>query len=373
MYLFTFIFLGAFALYDISRRGMSRNKLYGYFLIIVVVWLIAHDGLRWGVGTDWYPYYSYFSDCISNDSIVFEPGYILINKFIRFFTDNYTVFLLLNAAVVYILIAKSVIKYSPLPLVSLFIFYCLMLPYMGANRQYIALAISFFSYQYIIERKIYLFLMVIAIASLFHTSALLFIFAYFLVNRISDKAIIYSLLIIITLSITNIIDKIAPAFFYLIGDRIGDKLQFYSSYASQNQDQTIINTLLSLSRRLLLIFFVLFLFNKKERENSVFNFIFNLYFIAALIYITFNKTSLQIIVGRGMMYYNIAEIFLIPFVLLKFKKGYSRTILLLLFACYGWLQIEKGLNYYQEQEGVDIFRPYNSSLTDETHEPEGRQ
>ena len=67
------------------------------------------------------------------------------------------------------------------------------------------------------------------------------------------------------------------------------------------------------------------------------------------------------------MFYSIAEAFLIPIIVTNFSKGFSKNLVLFLLLIYGWFQIEKGINYYKEDLGVDIFRPYNSVLIDNTY------
>jgi len=374
LYLFTFLFLFIFALFDITGsrplHTQNNNKRKKLFVSIAILWFIIHDGLRWGIGTDWDVYYKYFQKCLSDskEKSGFELGYVFLSQIIRSLTEDYTVFLLLHAIIVYLLIRSSVIKYSPLPFVSLLLFYCLMLTYLGMNRQYIAFTIAIFSYKYIFERKIILFIIAIIIASLFHVSVIIFFPAYFLKNKISTKIVLLLIMAAMIVAFSGVINKITNAFFGVFFGRAGDRLLSYYSKKSGIEDVKLINTILSLTKRVGLIILILAIFKPSERKTPILNFFFNLYIIATLLYIMFNNTYLQTIVARGLMYYNIAEIFLVPFILLKFKKGFLRFAILLIFACYGWLLIQKSFNYYIEATGVDIFRPYNSALFDKNYD-----
>ena len=378
MYIFTFLFLFALALLDITNGGYqhAQKRWYKVLGIIAILWLVVHDGLRWAVGTDWHEYYSYFISCLSLSNLgeQFEVGYVFLNKAIRLLTNNYTVFLLIHAIIVYLLIRSSVFKFSPLPFVSLCLFYCLMLGYLGMNRQYIAFAIMIFSYQYILDKKLLSFLIAMAVASLFHASVLIFLPAYFLKNYISSNTVFISIIAAFIVSFSGIIDSISIVFFDLFGEQTAAKLHHYYALQSSEHGESIniVNTIFALSKRMGLIILTLMLFKPNERNQPYFNFFFNLYFIALLIYIVFNGSFLQVVIGRGLMYYNIAEIFLIPFVILKFKKGFSQIVLLLLFIGYGWIMIQRGFDYYKER-GKEAFRPYRSVLFDKNHETLNRK
>ncbi|MDR2009379.1 MAG: EpsG family protein [Bacteroidales bacterium] len=359
MYLFTFLLLFGVAFYEINRE---KDIKYKPFLIILVGWLIIHDGLRWGIGTDWTPYYKFFQSFLqSGEYQYFEVGYTFLNKLVYFYTDNYSVFLVLHAIIVYGLIAISIYKYSVNPLVTLFIFYCLMLSYLGMNRQYIALAICIFSFQFIFNKKIIPFILCIATAFLFHRSSLIFLPAYFLHRVISPKIIIYTLVVALGISASNIINHIPSGFFYLFGHTIGQRMEGYYGIG----ENVFIYSLLGTLKRCFWIFFALIFSKWIKNKDEYYHFFLNLYFLGAILYVIFNNTILQVIVGRGLIYFNIGEIFLIPYLLSIFRQ---RRIALCLVAVYCAIIIEKGFNTYKEKLGVDIFRPYNSALINNKYE-----
>jgi hypothetical protein len=360
-------------LFDITSGNTlhtKNQKIKNIFLFIAILWLIIHDGLRWGIGTDWNNYYDYFKECLSasDKKNFFELGYILSNQIIRYFTEDYTVFLLFHAILVYLFLRSSVIKYSPLPFVSLLLFYGLMLPYLGMNRQYIALAISIFSYKYILERKIIFFIITIAIASFFHISAILFFPAYLLTKQIPTKIILILIIAVLFLALSGIINRISNIFFGISWGSIGERIRFYFLNRIGAESVGLINTFLALTKRVGIIILILAMFKSEERNTPELNLFLNSYIIATLLYISFNNTYLQVIIGRGLLFFNIAEIFLVPFILLKFKRGFFRLAILLLFVSYGWIQIQKGFNNYEKMLGVDIFRPYNSALINKEFE-----
>lgn len=356
MYIFTFTILALLAIKDVFQIGYSTNLK---FFIIAILLLIFHDGFRWGVGTDW-EVYLYSFELNDWDNVDMEIGYIWLNKLVNLFSNNYTVFLVVHAIIVYSFVSNTIFKYSIYPLLSLFLFYCLMITYLGMNRQYIALAISIYSYRYLIENKKLLFLLSMAIAAFFHTSALIFIFAVFLNREIKISYIVWILVFSFGISLSGIINKLPLNLFLLLSDNVGGKMLFYGQ--SYELDTNMINTLLSLAKRSVWIIIVLVYRDKLIDYDKNFNFIFNIYFISTIIYLLFNNTILQIVVARGMMYYNIAEIFIIPYVFLIINSKEVKKLALLFVLIYGAITIVKSMNFYKEDLGVDIFRPYNSVL-----------
>lgn len=362
MYIFTFSLLGFFAFDDVF---LNRKKYYLLFFSLVIFWLIFHDGFRWGVGTDWNSYHDYFMNCLESNDEGFEIGYRLMNLTVRSLTDNYSVFLVLHALIVYLFISRSIFKYGVNPLLSIFFFYCIMLTYQGMNRQYISFAICIFSYKYIFERKPTAFLLCIAVGFLFHTSAIMFVFAYFLNKEFKTKYLIILFSAIFVISVTGLMNRLPLGLFFLVSESVGDKISFYSE--SNIFTTNIVFTILALLKRSIWIILAIAYKNHIKNKDEHFNFFFNLYFVGALIYILFNNTILQVVVARGILYYNIGEIFLIPYVLTIFKDDITKKVMFLALVAYGWLTLEKGINSYIEGLGFDIFRPYNSVLIDDKY------
>jgi len=357
MYIFTFLLFLFFAFYDIF--GYNK-KAYTLMLFSVIAWFIFHDGFRWGIATDWEVYRTYFEECLDYE-ISFELGYVWANQLIRSVTDNYSVFLILHAVTIYLLISRTIIKYSPYPFFSFFLLYCTMLSYLGMNRQYIAVAICFFSIKFILDRNFWKFLLCIILAVFFHSSALLFILAYFLTKKFETRYYVVILGVAIIISILGIINKFPLEIFFLVGDNIGDKAEFYGN--NKLVDVSIISALLGILKRIMWIALALFFDDRIKFKNNYY-FFFNLYVVGTVLYILFNNTVLQVVVSRGIIYYNLAEIIILPYLITIFKDNLSRKIIFLLIAIYSFFVIEKGMNFYKMDLGYDIYRPYNSVLID---------
>lgn len=363
MYLFTFFLLVLFAIDDVFLKKASYKKSLVLFVIIL---LIFHDGFRWGVGTDWNSYHEYFLNCLEPKTVEYEIGYTFISQFVRSLTSDYTYFLILHALIVYIIISYSIIKFAVNPLFTFLLFYCFMVGYLGMNRQYISFAICIYSYKFIFNKKPLYFIVCILIAFLFHSTALLFGFAYFFRNKIPTKYVIIVLSSFVLISLSGIINKLPLNLFFLMSESIGDKATFYKE--NQFLTTNIVFTILALIKRSLWIILALVFDKYIKNKDAHYYFFFNLYLLGTLIYLLFNNTLLQIIVSRGMLYYNIGEIFLIPYIITIFKNDITKKFIFLVIITYGYLTMLKAFNNYKEDLGVDIFRPYNSVLEDNKYD-----
>ncbi|WP_371291853.1 EpsG family protein [Bacteroides sp.] len=352
MYLFSTLSLSIIASLDI----FSKKKRYKSLLWFICFFLlIFHDGFRWEIGTDWQPYYTFFQTCTDIVKSDYDIGYTLFNQFVRLFTDSYSVFLILFAIIQYIFVFESISKYSVAPFLSLFLYYCLSLPVLGMNRQFIALCLCLFAIRYIVSREIVKFLMCLLVAFTFHKSVVIFAPAYFLCKSYPLKYYGLLLFLVIGISLSGIINKLPLEYFALLGQDSADRMDFYAdSFLKGDVSTSLVGSILAILKRSIWILLLLF-FSKYIKKNEYYAIAFNLYYIALLFYILFNNTIMQIIVGRGLIYFNIMEIFIVPFVLTMFKNNWGKLILFFLIVFYGYTNLVKGINYYPE-----VFIPYKN-------------
>lgn len=353
MYLFTtFVLSFLAALENFTKK--EYNKQFLWFLCFV--FFIFHDGCRNEIGTDWKAYSDFFQVCLDPIPNNYDIGYIGLNQLVRLLTDSYSVFLILFAILQYTFIFKSITKYSILPFLSLFLYYCTTLPVLGMNRQFIALCLCLFAIRYIVSRDLKIFSICILIGFFFHKSVIIFFPAYFLYKYYKRKYYILLLLFVIAVSLSGIINNLPLSYFALLGGDTADKMNFYADdFLVGNVSVSFVNSVLAIFKRSVWVFLLLFCFKMVKRKNAYYEVLFNIYYVSLLLYILFNNTILQIIVGRGLIYYNIAEIFIIPFVLTLIKDNWGKVLFFVLIILYGYTNMNKGLNYYPE-----AFFPYRN-------------
>lgn len=350
MYLFTFLILTFASLWCLSK-GNSK-----VLLVFLTILLILHDGLRWDCGTDWLPYLEYYNNCLTEERD-FEIGYILLNKGISILSGgNYTFFLLVHAAFVYIVFYKFLKTYSPIPVLSLLVLYSNLLPLMGMNRQMIALVICLISVQFIIKHQFIPWLITVLIAMMFHVTAGMFLISYFLNRSISMKVIILSFGIALLIAFSGVMNLVPAGIFDIFGDHISSRGEAY-----MNMDQKFISsavtTVLGLFKRMIWIVLLL-IFRKQLSEYRYFNLFFNLLLVGTLIYVICSGTSFQFIVGRGTIYFTIFQVILIPMIFIAIKKWNYRIVLWIFVIGLSWFSLNRGINNYP----YEVFHPYKTVL-----------
>lgn len=363
IYTLYFILLSIFAFLNCFVIKQNKGNIY-LLLILSFFLLVFQDGFRWEVGTDWEPYYKYFEQCntVQSDSDEFEIGYVLMNKIINTFTDNYTVYLIIHAFLLYFSVFSFIRKNSFYPLLSVLLYYAFMNGNMGMNRQFLALIMALISVQYILQRELIKFSICVFIGLFFHSSILLFVPAYFLSVKLSVKVILVLLFLGGIISISGIINLIPFELLFVFDDRMAFKMNAYTSVGVVNV--SLINTIIAMSSRVIWLI-VLLIFRDKYNEDSEwkckFNLSFNLYFVSIVFYMIFNGSILHIVVSRGLMYYGIFAIIAIPYVFTCFKGNINKLIAFSMIVLYAWIMFTKNMSAHISTVG-DIFNPYTNVL-----------
>lgn len=232
IYIINLFVLGLNSLfYNVIKTKSKHAKKF--FLSISIMQLLMILALRhYSIGIDIPNYLSFFrlTFYISNKHLLvhrFEIGYKILNKLVGIFTDNIQLFLSSIAIICLIPVGRFIYKHSKMPFLSIFL-------YIGFNyftfnfsglRQSIAYGIILISYDYIKNRKLAKFIIFIILASLFHTSALVFLPAYFLYKvKVNNKTIFAIIVFDLLLFAFR-----KPIFSYLI-------TTFYESYAIIESD-----------------------------------------------------------------------------------------------------------------------------------------
>lgn len=354
MYLFTItiIFLFSLLLFDFEKKSSIVKTIF----LFIIIFLILQTGLRWNIGTDWNSYYRGF--IYNYTSAKQELGYALLVSVVRAVTDNYSLFLIILALIQYIALANYIKNNSIYPLVSLCIAYAIYTPLLGMNRQFIALSIALFSIKFIFKRQFIPFLSLIFFASFFHKSSLFFLPAFFLWNIRMEKKNTFILLIgalfISYIGILNLLpfESIIP----YLDEGSAFRLQKYINNADRN------SILKGLLFRILIIVGCFYVKVPQEKQKT-FNFFFLMYFVSVLMYVLFQSSALNIIAGRGALFYSISSIILVPYVIRYFSKDQIKTMCCwcVFFVLYAWI-LQKDLNNYISFVGKDIFTPYQCIL-----------
>ena len=182
-----------------------KDKRAHYVFLSVI---ILFAGFRGGLGTDFVNYSKWFNSTINDNNL--EIGYVgIMNIFAYFNLSIYHIQFLFFAGTL-LLINLTLKKYT-INLKYAWFFY-LIFPYFFLYsfilmRQYLAIAILFWSFQFLLKSKIWHYTLVILIGTLFHYSCLLaglLVFGLFYISKIvTKKQILFLLLVSLPFAFIN--------------------------------------------------------------------------------------------------------------------------------------------------------------------------
>lgn len=159
------------------------------FLSLTCTFMLFIFTSRYGIGFDYFNYYTLFNQCKNLsfiDILTFkgpiEPGFGLILKLISFITTDIVIMYLILGIIAFSTLGFYVYKFSPSPFISIYLFvtFGFMFGLMNLFRQYFAAIIFLFAIKFIKEKKLLPFLLITILAASIHKSALLILPVYFI-------------------------------------------------------------------------------------------------------------------------------------------------------------------------------------------------
>ena len=192
-YLISAIFpIACWLIYDalVKKEEFNKDKTKKFMAFIAILPIFLLYVLRYKrVGVDTIGYVNFFESDIRNmtfgeifnvEALRVEVGYRFYVKLISLITDNYTVYFLFNGIIVFGSIYRFALKYSKNPFLVIYCFITLGTYqfFETGLRQALAISICLFAVDFIKDKKLVRFVLVVFLASLFHKSAWIFLMAY---------------------------------------------------------------------------------------------------------------------------------------------------------------------------------------------------
>ncbi len=204
--------------------------------ILASIPFILISAIRYDVGTDYLFRYvpDYLKIVAGNDVDNMEPLFKLLMKICIFISENYITLFIVTSTLIISLIMISIYKNSKNILLSVIIFVVGSFFFQSLNivRQFIAVAILFFSYKYLFEKNKIYWIISLVMAFLIHTSSIIFIVAILLYKRVlSLKLLIISSIIIILVGLT-----ILQFALHFLGNSDDVNIKKYYAYISMEGD-----------------------------------------------------------------------------------------------------------------------------------------
>lgn len=128
-----------------------------------------------------------------------NAGFYILNKLVNELTgENFQILLIIIAVFIHVVLAYVVYRYSTAPWLSFLVWDCMAFFIFGLNaiKQALAMAFLMLAFIGIAERKLSYYLIMVALASLIHMPALIFLPSYWLTSRRVDlKMVIFYILL----------------------------------------------------------------------------------------------------------------------------------------------------------------------------------
>lgn len=347
IYSITFITAAFFA--SLYAKSKKVSKYLFFFLAISIPALLASiRGI--GVGVDYIEYVRHINEIINIDSISsfsvldsnMEFGFNFIIYLFSRFTDYFPVIVFFIYAFMSFFVVKACKNLFENEFVFWgYLFYLATFWLFGFNglRQAIAIAIVFYSFTYIKERNIYLFILTIILAMFFHKTAIVVAPLYFMINlKNKNKGTI--------VFIITILGVVLGAYFLeQTSSILGYEGYLTSKYVQDSRGTAILKIFQSL-----ILLFPFLIWQKKLTRINPFN---KLYFRTLYLNITTLILAVQITQAtRLMFYFEIATIITAVEIIKYYTKHRNKTYTL--FLIYGFLYfiVYKFIYIYATSGGV---------------------
>jgi hypothetical protein len=297
--------------------------------LFVYLFLVLQIGLRWETGTDWNAYLQHFESIDRFSSSLPsisspEYGYNLAVWLVKLVFSSYSSFLVIHAAIYYYLIINSIKLYTGFLFLPLMMFYCVTMGVEGSNRELIAVAIGLYALRYMCDGKRIYFFLLVALACMFHASAIILLLFPLFNQTIRLKTI----LLLMVCSIAFGISPLPQLMFSAIGNHLGEFESYKVAVYLGDSKDSLLDSGLSFSglvKRLVLL--TLFFYNRKALSEKLryYNIMLNAYTAGVALYFLF-ANSLLIVVGRGDLYFNIFEPLLLGSQVYLLRQKTSRLV-----------------------------------------------
>ncbi len=288
----------------------ARNRLLAFYVFLL---LASVSFCRIAVGNDYWVYRDNFNLIAQNRYVSYEPGFRYIVKILQWFLeyDEYLPIFAFFSIVTVFFMVKAIYDQSSSFAFSLFLFMTAGYYFGSLNnvRYYLALAMAMYSVKYVLKKDYARFILIIAVAALFHKSVLIVIPLYLLacINWSRAGHIIIFAFCATLLLFPDLYRRIIFLFY-----------PFYEGSMFDTGQTSITNI-----ARAAAIFIFALIYRKKIAEDRKLKFGFYCNLWALLLYVF---CSFMPEISRIGFYLNVTNIFFIPALLGKIENEKERRI-----------------------------------------------
>src|SRR5699024_9041274 len=273
-----------------------------------------------------------------------EPEYLILNKFVNLFTNDYLFMQLTTSFIPLFLFYLGFNRYKDMISMPIAVFsLCTMLYFQMLSvaliRMFIAISIVFIAFYYIPKRKPIQYILLIFLASMFHYSALfLILLTYFAINKTNLSKKVERTYLILFITTPFIFIFIAKYIVPMLGSR-------YSAYGSIESIDVNISTFTTVP----LLLFLLFFYKKFTGEKQLY---FKLFLMVYALSIVISLFGGMIGLGRLIFYSYTFFILAVAMVGKLLIRNSKKLLYTGLIVSYGFLYV------YVTQFTLDQHIPY---------------
>lgn len=340
-----------------AELSQSNKLLYGFFMFLSFFTLFFVYGFRDFSGIDDPVYLRIFEQIAHNGMLDYfkystmEPGYLILNKVVSIFTDNYLYMQLISSFIPLFLFYYGFNKYKRIISLPTAVFLlCTMIFFQmlaaGLVRMFIALGIVFLAFRFIPQQQPKRYVFYILLATLFHYSSFFLIFlVYFAINKnnLSKR----------TKQFYTIIFVSSPILFIFISRFIVPMLgSRYRGYGTLNSINLSIGDFTTLP----LIFLLLFFYKKihDNRKRLFFKLFIFVYSLSLIIFIFGDLIG----IGRLIFYSYAAFILGVAMIVKEIRFNTSKIVFFSIIIFYGFLYVF--YSQFANQSHIPFLFPYEN-------------
>ncbi len=334
-----------------EKKESKPNKTCLYIIIVILIIISGFRNLSYIRGDEFNYRHTFDRIVILKQKVIDKDtdiGFWFLNYILTLFTKNNQALIWICAIITNFLIVKNLYKYSNYFNFTLFLYITLGI-YLGSfniMRQYLAAAILFQGINYVIDKKMFKYIICVLIAASFHFSALIMLPMYWIVH-IKNKKKLYFII-----SIIGIIFFIA--FSPIIG-KLGVLFNKLLSYQEQYESRELRVSVIRILVIVLPIFLMITQYKKIISKDPKLEIMFVYSFINMIFMLCSYK---YLYISRLYPYFGLYDIILIPELIYLIKNQKNRIIILLiiyiLYFTFGYIDAGQGSHEYRTNNGMIV-------------------
>lgn len=296
----------------IQHKVIYLQRKVSHMMLFALIIIYFFSAFRFNVGWDYSNYYNtiVYGYTTNINGLNEYATIFLINIAKLFGVTN--IYFALNSFICLFFITAMIKNYSYDRWLSLIFFVCFPLFYLNSFsviRMFSAVAITFYGFKFIENKKLFKYTVTVIIASLFHKSAIVAILLYFAAHYIKMKTSKLTIILALLPFFSNLFQKLVIQYF-----------PRYSIYFNPTDIQEGTKAIVVF----VIIGIVSLIFRKKIVKNdNAANLYFNIYFVGVAIYLAFLEQGT--LGHRFSLYGTIYSILLVPKIISLFSAKNERV------------------------------------------------